>query len=401
MLAYEPRHCSMTTERRISRRVWVLYAGYLCALAAMAMVAFERWLIAPPAGSRVAADVVWQHYYPELWSSGLLSEPPAPSDGRFDVLLLGGSVLEQLEPFLRDEFAQATGARARIFGLARAAHTSRDSYNKVRRLAGTPVDLVIVYHGINDVRMNCCPPGTFREDYAHCAWYDSFERRLRRGKLTLTEALQDRVESIALGAPERELLDEGRVLKTPAAFRKNVEAIIRRLREGPRAPEILLATFALALPEGYTRDAFEQRRLGYGDGSYKRCPAELWGHPDAVRAGVAAHNRVIRTLALERTTLFCDLAATLDARTELFVDPCHLTEEGCRIAAGRLARAARPAIQRWLERNSLARTQRTDQAASRGTALPRKSKPIRRTSTGRARDASTGRWHPDRPESGT
>src|SRR5205807_5198572 len=127
-----------------------------------------------------SAETIWHAFYPEIRASGLEAITVSNTDATYDVLFLGGSVVspffgtigEQLQAGLRARLARPV----RVFNLAMPAHTSRDSLLKYRYLARHRFDLVIVYNGINDTRMNNCPPEMFRLDYTHCAWYRQLER---------------------------------------------------------------------------------------------------------------------------------------------------------------------------------------------------------------------------------
>ena len=87
----------------------------------------------------------------------------------------GGSALTQqwssVEPLLREQLATAAKRPVTIYNLAAEAHTTRDSLIKYRHLDGQHFDLILLYHGINEVRANNCPPDMFRSDYDHYSWY--------------------------------------------------------------------------------------------------------------------------------------------------------------------------------------------------------------------------------------
>ncbi|MBW3539041.1 MAG: hypothetical protein KY476_02110 [Planctomycetes bacterium] len=326
--AREPR----AVRRLLPWRRRLLFAAALLILVAAGVGLAERLFWAAGYGVPViggdAAERVWSYYYPELAASGVASAEIDAADETFDVLLLGASVLEQVTPEFRRRLDEQLGGRSRVFALSRAAHTSRDSLLKFRRIGARPFDLIVIYHGINDARMNCTPPGTFRDDYTHCGWYASFERRLQAGSLTMLDVLGDRADSagIALGEPDAELRRYGLELKTPPAFRRNMEEIVRDARD--RDIPVLLMTFACYIPDDYSEEAFAAGRLDYGPGSH-RLRAETWGNPEAVEQAVAAHNRELRELASQYENVTLVAQETLlphDGRH--FSDPCHLTDRG-------------------------------------------------------------------------
>ena len=123
------------------------------------------WRSAPGRSSQIAVSEkdVLSFYYPKLLSSGVLDVVSVEDAESFDVLLLGASVLEQTSGRLQGQLQAHVEQPVRLFDLSVSLHTSRDSVFKLQALdhLRSTFDLIIVYHGINDVRMNCCRPGTF------------------------------------------------------------------------------------------------------------------------------------------------------------------------------------------------------------------------------------------------
>ncbi|MBM4266291.1 MAG: hypothetical protein FJ144_06735 [Deltaproteobacteria bacterium] len=152
---------------------WAAYLAFCFLL--LEAVARGYWTVTHGTGflaspSRVAHEV----FYPELRAAGDTSDPEVRT-----LLLLGASALHpefgNVEARLRREL-EAGGKPVRIVNLAVPAQSSRDSYLKYRFLEDRRFDLVIVYHGINEVRANNVPPGLFRKDYSHYSWYERVNR---------------------------------------------------------------------------------------------------------------------------------------------------------------------------------------------------------------------------------
>ncbi len=184
--------------------------------------------------------------------------------------------------------------------------------------------MLVVYHGINDVRMNCCPESSYRPDYTHCGWYDSFERRLSAGRISLPELVFEK--RIPLAAPDAKHLAFGNTIKTIDAFRSNLEAILASAESENQS--VLLPTFAYHIPASYTREKFRKGELDYGPGQ-QAVPAEIWGLPHNVTRTIDAHNQVIRELARKHgCVILVDLARELPTNGRHFSDPCHLTDFG-------------------------------------------------------------------------
>ncbi|MFN0053440.1 MAG: hypothetical protein ACKV0T_14750 [Planctomycetales bacterium] len=300
-------------------------------------------------------DNPWEFYYPELRRTGLTKAVLTRHDDTFDVLLLGGSVLEpawgDIEHRLRQRLSGVAPDRFRLFNLACVAHTSRDSYLKYSHLEEKSLDLVIVYDGINDVRMNNVPPELFRDDYSHCGWYRSVEKCLELGRVSLPAAVRQQFqtlgETIGLGGPRTdEQADYGKEIKTPVAFRKNLLGILR-LAEA-RGDAVLFNTYASHIPDDYSRERFDAMELDYSyrpDG--RSCGVEMWGRPENVRATLAAHNEELRRLVVEHPTVrLVDQARLIEGSGAHFVDPCHLTRKGCEAFVDNLWPQV---LQRWQE----------------------------------------------------
>src|SRR5580698_8740233 len=137
-----------------------LWMAVLCGGGAKA---FLWWRLGVGMTESPGVEAVWRLHYRELYSSGAVNARLGPEDGSYDVLLLGGTALEQTAPALEQALRKELDGHVRLFNLARAAHTSRDSHFKCRRLAGKSFDRVIFYDAINDARMNCCPDDVFRD----------------------------------------------------------------------------------------------------------------------------------------------------------------------------------------------------------------------------------------------
>lgn len=196
------------------------------------------------------SPTVWDFYYPRIRESGLVGRHVTRTDQRFDLLLLGGSVLEpswgSVQKVLETRLERLIPGRWAVYNLSRSAFTSRDSLLQYEHLDDQRFDLVIVYDGINDIRMNSCRPEQFRDDYSHCAWYNGFARRLAAGSISLPaatfERLQTAVEVIPLGTPDAHLIDYGGDPQTPRTLRANLETIARIAKE--RGDPLLLQSYA-------------------------------------------------------------------------------------------------------------------------------------------------------------
>lgn len=315
-------------RRRRLRAAWLLlYLLYLLLLVEVGSRAYWRFEAGVPFFD--TGRLLELLYYPEL--TPVLEADIRRGDDTFDILLLGGSVLADdyggAAAKLEKDLERRTERPVRVHNLAVAGHTSRDSYWKYTRLGGKRFDLVVLYHGINEVRANNCPPGIFRADYGHYLWYREVNQlashpevgwlvspfTIERMWMKLRYAWEPD-QYVPRNVPREEWLKHGSDLRSPAALETNFRAVLELARE--RGDRVLLMTFAF--------DPTPQ------DGIF---PPSIWGHEANVVAGIRAHNRVIRTLAAERAgddLLFVDQARLMPPDDPLFVDICHLSRRGLR-----------------------------------------------------------------------
>lgn len=324
-------HWPRSTQRRI------LFVGCYLAFVAAVLWAGSRLYWSWKLGVSLTGTIqVWDHYYPELRTSGVLSAKIQRDDEFLDVVMLGASTLERswgdIESLLKAGLEREFGDRVRVFNLAKVAHTSRDSALKFSRIADKPFDLVLIYDGFNDCRMNNCPREMFRDDYTHCGWYQALEKRRQAGSVNLPfELLGDLGQAIGIGPPQENFIQYGSDLKTPGPFRRNLEEILTAAKKHDSL--VLLQTFAYHIPAGYSDAKFKRGELDYslqrGD---RRCPLEMWGRAPNVVKCVDAHNRGVHELALihPQHTVFVDQHELIPHDGDHFVDACHLTDQGCR-----------------------------------------------------------------------
>lgn len=326
----------MSARRTPRRRVGLLCA-YLFYLAVLAELTARAYLAVFLGASFWRPSEVIDHFYPELREVRLAAI--SREDPSYDVLVLGASVmvLGDIQELLQRGLEKKLGREVRIHNVSANGHTTRDSWLKYARLGDQRFDLVLVYHAVNEVRANNCPPELFRADYSHYSWYARLDA-LDEGKSFLAAPVVSRLSWVslrdALGLsdyvpthfPRTQWLDYGATIKTGPAFAANLGRILSLAAE--RGDPLVLMTFAHYLPANYSLPLFRQRKLDYSGHLF---PAELWGRPENVVRGMEEHNRVIRALhAQHPETLFVDQEGLIPKDGRHFGDICHLAEKGCR-----------------------------------------------------------------------
>ena len=176
---------------------FALYAIVLLEVAARAFLALE-WQVS----FFQPRDVIYR-YYPELVRVAQIA--PQTDDGHFDVLILGASVMNDtwgnIAELLAAGYTYRESRPVRVHNLSRPAHSSLDSYYKYLNLAGARFDLVVLYHGINEVRANNAPGDVYRSDYSHYHWYDQVNRvhaHRELGVLAFPYVVTDLLPNVAL-----------------------------------------------------------------------------------------------------------------------------------------------------------------------------------------------------------
>lgn len=327
------------SARRTARRRAGLLGAYLLYLAVLAELTARAYLSVSLGVSFWHPSEVIDHFYPELREARLAAI--SREDPCYDVLVLGASVmvLGDIQELLQHGLEKKLGREVRIHNVAAKGHTTRDSWLKYARLGDQRFDLVLVYHAVNEVRANNCPPELFREDYSHYSWYAKLDALGEaREKSLLASPLVARLSWVslrdALGRsnyvpthfPRTEWLDYGETIKTGPAFAANLGRILALAAE--RGDPLVLMTFAYYLPANYSLPLFRQRQLDYSGHLF---PTELWGRPENVVRGIEEHNRVIHALhAQHPETLFVDQEGLIPKDGRHFGDICHLAEKGCR-----------------------------------------------------------------------
>lgn len=333
--------------RSSARRVLFLgvYFLFLAALLWFGGRLFWKWRFGVPLTTSAS---VWDFYFPELRTSGLLDAEIKADDGVLDVVLLGASTLERgwgnIEELLLEGLKREFGSQVRVFNLSVIAQTSRDSALKFSQIADAPFDVVLIYDGFNDCRMNCCPPELFRDDYTHCARYLSFEKRKQAGTIMLAGASTAN-NTIGLGTPEPDIAKFGAELKTPAPFERNLASIVKAVRK--QHGLVVLNTFASHIPDDYTDEKLKRGELDFGTrtGS-ERCPLEMWGRKQDVVKCLLVHNQVIQELARQNSdgVVLIDQAQKLSADGRNFIDACHFTDLGCQRFVDAVLTELKPAL---------------------------------------------------------
>jgi lysophospholipase L1-like esterase len=284
-----------------------------------------------------SADAIWRTCYPEVAASGIDRVAPYHGDNEFTVLLLGASVLDpiygNIGDLLGSELEVKLGRKVRVVNFSSPGRTSLDSRSKYEHFADKRFDLVLVYHGINDVFLNNCPPGSFRPDYSHAYRRFGVQRDLKWHPevgwfalpFTAGFLANTTVERWGLTNTPRVAFEQfGNDVRTPPSFEANLEAIARAAEQ--RGDPLVLSTFAYYLPANYSLAAFKAKELDYGNHLGQ---AEAWAEPRNLTRTLDLHNEAVRRVAKRHGLTLIDQRACLPDGKRYYNDPCHLTDDGC------------------------------------------------------------------------
>lgn len=240
------------------------------------------------------------------------------------ILTLGGSAMfnRRMTQRLKDGLNKVSSSHIEIVGGALRAHTTASSILKYKLLSKYRPDLILIYHGINDLWANHVSLEDFRADYSHLSpWY---KRNVCLDHSAICRMIYNRwihrkpptVFRATFGdSPGRDV------------FRRNVMTLIDAARETGSTP--ILMTFAWTIPDNYSMESFKAGGLGYNNPTrYDSWPVELWGPERYVREGLEANNGAVSDLARANNVLLIDQKKLMGNDLHWFGDVCHLSEEG-------------------------------------------------------------------------
>jgi hypothetical protein len=258
---------------RLRTRIYLATLLLIVGVGGLEIVSRAYWTL----GRKVPASNtsrIWNAYYEELSKSGVEHAPTSRDHESYEVLLLGGSTIHmsinELNSRLVPVLESHTGRSVHVTDLAWYGRNSLDSRLKYEHFSDKRFDLVLVYDGFNDARMNNTKPGAFRADFSHDPRYSEL-RALSRHPEVGWFALPFTVEFVAISVSSRQLgMKAGTDLKwssvaearSPEGFEGNLEAIARTAAE--RGDPLVLMTFAYHIPENYSDEAYEAGQLDYG-----------------------------------------------------------------------------------------------------------------------------------------
>lgn len=250
---------------------------------------------------------------------GLTQDP-----GTIRILTLGGSAMfnRRMTERLKQRLARASTQRIELLGAALRTHTTWSSVLKYKLLRKYRFDVVIIYHGINDLWANHIRIRDFQRDYSHLGAY--YKRSALLDNCLICRSIYN---TWLYSKPNAHMGDNLSGFASENIFRGNMLTLINDIRSDGATP--ILMTFAWNIPAGYTREAFQSHAVGYNNpNNYDSWPVEIWGSPDYVREGLRRHNGILYELAKSHDVLLIDQERLMGKDLKWFGDMCHFSEEG-------------------------------------------------------------------------
>ena len=192
--------------------------------------------------------------------------------------------------------------------------SSQDLANHWRAVAP---DVVVLYHGINDIRRVTTPPAP---------------PNTLGGPVRLPDIALVRVFQATLGKPRavpEAWLDRRMTDSQLATVRRELERLLDQ-SAAARIP-VLLATHALHLPDPWSVDDAEE--------TLQELALQLSMGPVGAAEAVDRYNELVRTLVRERGLALVDVRAAVPGEDRYWGDPCHFSAAGSELAGRAVAEA--------------------------------------------------------------
>ncbi len=225
-----------------------------------------------------------------------------------------------------------------VFSAAGIGFSSADFLNCYHQLDKLKFDYVIDYGGINDARLNNCPPSIFKNDYSHINWNNEVNCIMRHPEMNyfVSPFVFDYCcQLIRQGLFNMDFIPRhyslrlnwwqyGEDFKSLRSFRNNTEEIIRL--SSRKKEDLLLVSYCYFLPNNYSLEKFKTKKLSYRFEPNSR-ETEIWGRPKNVTGFIDSCNKMVSELQ-GKNVYFFDANSNFSIGNHYFADVCHFSKEG-------------------------------------------------------------------------
>ena len=237
-----------------------------------------------------------------------------------------------------EEYLNTKDQNWQVFNAAGVGFSSQDNLNTLKLLADLDFDHIIFYNGINDVRLNNCPPDLFDSNYRHISWSNETYTILKHAEMNIFtlpffldyhfQLLKAKYCSscfIAKNYHDQEAWQAyGNNFKSLKTFSNNTAAIIEAK---PKESSLHLVSFATYIPQDYTFEKFANHQLDYNFHENSR-EVEVWGKPENVSTYMLYANDSLSKLDCPTNTVYYKDIRPYIRNPEYFADVCHFSQPG-------------------------------------------------------------------------
>ena len=287
-------------------------------------------------------------YYPQI--KPILRAEQSNSEIR--ILILSSSYLNSkyFTETLKTDLSELLRQKVTIVNLSRFGYTSFDETMLYRTLKTVRFDMVVFYEGLNDLRLNNCPPALFKTDYSHFGRYGLINFLIKHQLLIHYLSFPYSVYHLTqILIPEKFLpfhsvshmpeirkrgwTKYGGDFKTGQSLKMNLEDICSIATQ--KKERVLIVGQCIYIDPRYTDSLFELKKLDYKEHTYG---LSSYGDINNLRKEIPMNDSIIREVASQYKNIsYVNFCTDLPQGKEYFNDPAHYTTKGIGLFAHSLA----------------------------------------------------------------
>jgi len=237
-----------------------------------------------------------------------------------------------------DKELNKNGKEWDVYNASGVGFSSLDNLNTYTMLSDLKLDVLLFYNGINDSRLNNCPPEIYKENYQHIAWNNEIATILSHPEIngsTIPFIIDFGFQKLKATFCKDCFISEnyhnqekwqeyGSNFKSLENFEKNIQALIKTK---PKESKLFLFSFATYVPDNYSFEKFVNKELDYNYHVNSR-EVEVWGKAPYVLDFMDSLNIILS--AKQNPAKECYF---IDIRNQVlqasnFADICHYSAPG-------------------------------------------------------------------------
>jgi hypothetical protein len=230
-----------------------------------------------------------------------------------------------------------------VYNASGVGFSSLDNLNTYNMLTDLQFDIILYYNGINDSRLNNCPPEVFKHNYEHIAWNSEVSAILRHKNINISTipffldfSFQKVKQALCKDCfiadnyhDQEDWQEYGSNFKSLKSFQNNTLKIIEAKSN---QTTLILVSFATYVPKNYSFESFVNRDLDYNYHSNSR-EVEIWGKASNVINFMDSLNNTAKSLGNpSKKVVYLDIQKEV-VLNKNFADICHYSDLGIMKAA--------------------------------------------------------------------